>query len=375
MENTGESEARRLMLEFAASTGLTGDRAPRRYLWTDAHAVCNFLGLAAATGDKAFRRLAVTLVDQVHHVLGRHREDDVRSGWISGVDEAEGQQHPTRGGLRIGKRLPERRRDESHNPNAEWDQDGQYYHYLTKWIHALLQMAGATGDRRYLLWARELAVAAHEGFRASSGSPRLFWKMSIDLSYPLVASSGLHDPLDGLVTALTLKAADPENGALDRLINDLRGLCRGRRWETDDPLGIGGLLFDAGRLSQLPGLVRHDNEELLTAVLEGAETGLEVFEQSPTLQQPGTFRLAFRELGLSIGLHAADLIARSDLPDRLENLIDRLQAHRKFGISIERFWSDPARQANATWEEHRDINTVMLATSLAPDGLLVLRRR
>ncbi len=40
------------------------------------------------------------------------RPDDSRRGWISGLGEAEGERHPTLGGLRIGKELPERRAGE-----------------------------------------------------------------------------------------------------------------------------------------------------------------------------------------------------------------------------------------------------------------------
>src|SRR5512134_1663563 len=97
-----------LMTGFAERTGLGSERAQQRYLWTDAFAVCNFLGLARATGEKRYAQLALRLVDQVHHVLGRFRADDPRSGWISGLGEPEGESHPTRGGLRIGKKLPER---------------------------------------------------------------------------------------------------------------------------------------------------------------------------------------------------------------------------------------------------------------------------
>jgi len=39
---------------------------------------------------------------------------------------------------------------------------------------------------------------------------------------------------------------------------------------------------------------------------------------------------------------------------------------------IENFWRDPEHQHTDTWTEHRDINEVMLATSLAPDGMLEL---
>ena len=83
------SQARALMLRFVDRTGVTGDGAPRRYLWTDAFAVCNALALWEATGDARFRTLASTLVDQVHAVLGRHRPDDPRRGWISGLPEEE----------------------------------------------------------------------------------------------------------------------------------------------------------------------------------------------------------------------------------------------------------------------------------------------
>lgn len=37
--------AEKIMLEFAYETGLSSNLKPRRYLWTDALAVCNFLEL------------------------------------------------------------------------------------------------------------------------------------------------------------------------------------------------------------------------------------------------------------------------------------------------------------------------------------------
>jgi hypothetical protein len=39
------------MMRFAERTGLTSANPSRRYLWTDAFAVCNFLGLNTATGN------------------------------------------------------------------------------------------------------------------------------------------------------------------------------------------------------------------------------------------------------------------------------------------------------------------------------------
>ncbi len=202
------------MLDFGRLTGLKGlassDSHPRRYLWTDAFAVCNYLELFRQTDDETYRDLALSLVDQVHHTLGRHRDDDTRQGWISGLDEEEGERHPTVRGLRIGKQLNERRTDEPPNERLEWEQDGQYYHYLTKWMHALNCVARVTGDSTYTRWAIELAQTAHARFTYATphgGRKRMYWKMSIDLTYPLVSSMGQHDPLDGFVTYNELQAA------------------------------------------------------------------------------------------------------------------------------------------------------------------------
>src|SRR5688572_13302058 len=98
--------AAELMREHAAATGLVGEASPRRYLWADAFAVANLLGLHRETGEGVWLDLGLRLVDQVHHVLGRFRPDDPRRGWLSGLPEEEAERHPTRGGLRIGKALP-----------------------------------------------------------------------------------------------------------------------------------------------------------------------------------------------------------------------------------------------------------------------------
>ncbi|MGA7516942.1 MAG: hypothetical protein WBW28_08285, partial [Pseudolabrys sp.] len=103
----------RLMVEFAERTGLVSKtKSPNRYLWTDAFAVCNFLELFARTGESKYREYAISLIDQVHQVLGRYRHDDVCHGWISGLDEETGRLHPTIAGLRIGKPLKERQNAE-----------------------------------------------------------------------------------------------------------------------------------------------------------------------------------------------------------------------------------------------------------------------
>ena len=97
--NSNIELAQGIMMEFASLTGLEPSTThPKRYLWTDAFAVCNYLELFRQTNDKTYMHLALRLVDQVHHILGRHRDDDPRNGWISGLDEEVGELHPTKGG-------------------------------------------------------------------------------------------------------------------------------------------------------------------------------------------------------------------------------------------------------------------------------------
>jgi hypothetical protein len=367
------------MMSFAERTGLNSDdpqRPQTRYLWTDAFAVCNFLGLARATGIPHYTELAVRLIDRVHHVLGRYRTDDPRSGWLSGLGEEEGQAHPTRGGLRIGKMLPERRPGEPFDEHLEWQRDGQYLHYLTKWMHALDQASRATGQSRFNLWARELAQAAYAAFSYPTHDEhrRLFWKMSTDLSRPLVPSMGHHDPLDGFITCAELqstasalpRAGEGDEPSLESELVGFSSMIEGGDWATADPLGLGGLLTDAGRVEQLRGGGVLPIDNLARTLLAAALDGLRHYVRQNDLHQASSARLAFRELGLGIGLHAVDLMTDP------RALLDALRPYVALGSAIESFWDDRAHRANPTWSSHRDINEVMLATSLAPEGLLVL---
>ena len=375
------------MTEFGRLTGLSPENnMPRRYLWTDAFAVCNFLGLYQATGGKEFKNLALQLVDQVHSVLGRHRHDDLRTGWISGLEEEDGRLHPTKGGLRIGKQLKERRRSDPLNERLEWDRDGQYYHYLTKWMHALNRVTNVTGDFTYNRWAIELARATHTKFvyAPSSGSQkRMYWKLSIDLSYPLVPSMGFHDPLDGLVTYSQLQATaaeDPEQlmGDLKAEILDLTNMCEGKSWASDDPLGIGGLLSDVFRVAQLMVKGYSIRTGLLGTLLDASLVGLEAFAREDSLSFPADYRLAFRELGLSIGLGMLErlpgLVERNEhtfvKEHDLRVRMNALKDYESLKEVIDKFWLQDGNQEAESWIAHRDINMVMLATSLSPDGYL-----
>src|SRR3989449_5101637 len=85
-----------LMTSFAERTGLSSEGPGQRYLWTDAFAVCNFLGLARATGEARYTDLALTLIHRVHHALGQRRPDDAQRGWLSGLLARQAEAHPIR---------------------------------------------------------------------------------------------------------------------------------------------------------------------------------------------------------------------------------------------------------------------------------------
>jgi len=383
-------DTRSIMIDFASSTGLSDtSREPHRYLWTDAFAVCNYLELYRQTGEQTFLQLALNLVDQVHQILGQHRKDSVHSGWLSGLDEEQARQHPAVGGLRIGKRLNERLIGEAASESLEWEQDGQYFHYLTKWMHALNCVSRDTGNFIYNQWALELARVAHAAFTytpSEGGVKRMYWKMSIDLSRPLVDSMGQNDLLDALIPYQQLEAtAKRFNDALPDIClktetEEMVAMCAGHSWATQDPLGIGGLLSDAYKLVQL--IDTHHLQEMtrLEALLIDIERSLRAFVTHNQLNLPAEFRLAFRELGLAIGLHAINRMQKriAQHPERfsrekqLTDLLTNLSGFHRIQEFIEIFWLETDHQSAKTWQEHADINNVMLATSLAPDGYLKL---
>lgn len=379
-----------LMMDFAKSTGLSPtSRNPRRYLWTDAFAVCNFLALYQTMQAGKYLELAASLIDQVHNVLGRRRGDNPQRGWLSGLSEEEGAKHPTKGGLRIGKLLDERAENEMFDGDLEWERDGQYYHYLTKWMHALSRAASVAGDGSYLQWALELAKAVHPRFvydAAGDYRKKMYWKKSIDLSRPLVPSMGEHDPLDGLVTYLELQAAisrDPDLSAQKDLnveIKDMFEMCGSRSWMTDDPLGMGEILGFIFKLAQLIAKreAPSDYHQLLISLVDSSLVSMRYFQRRNPLMQTARYRLAFRELGLSIGLHAVERLRpiiggivedpNTKLP--LHAKVESLMTYVPIANRIEQFWLDEGNKKDDSWTAHSDINTVMLAASLLPDGYL-----
>ncbi|MEJ2165824.1 MAG: hypothetical protein P8X90_09870 [Desulfobacterales bacterium] len=99
---------------------------------------------------------------------------------------------------------------------------------------------------------------------------------------------------------------------------------------------------------------------------------------SPFLNLPAGRRLAFRELGLAIGLHVVERIGglieeKPNIFPQNHPVLSQIRQLGRFAHlreAIEKLWLDPQNRKAESWKEHQDINSVILATSLAPDGYL-----
>jgi hypothetical protein len=96
------------------------------------------------------------------------------------------------------------------------------------------------------------------------------------------------------------------------------------------------------------------------------------------LKRPAEYRLAFRELGLAIGLRAVPIITRAFQNERkalgsrpsLLRLIEILLPYERLSDDIIGFWLPYAEDPDESWRAHQDINEVMLATAIGPSTFL-----
>lgn len=69
---------------------------------------------------------------------------------------------------------------------------------------------------------------------------------------------------------------------------------------------------------------------------------------------------------------ANDNPTQSQMTDGVRLRLQELMQYVSVGEKIESFWRRPEHRRSLTWSEHRDINEVLLATSLVPEGFLIL---
>lgn len=326
-----------------------------RYLWTDAFGVINLLTMhqeytkAAGTpaGNDMYLVLARRLIETVHDVLGRTRDGASR---LPGATE----ENPMGGGLRIGKM-------DARGP----DGDGQYHHYLTVWMFALNRMSLASGDPMFNRQAVALAKAIHSRFfvNRDSSRPRMVWKMSMDLSTPLVASEGNLDPIDGYVIFRLLQAAATQSNDGPVLAEEIKDYERvmqrkGEHLVSSDPLDLGMTLWTVHWFPE---------EEWANKLSRRCfEQLYDLFEINRYLERNMKFRLAFREFGTCLGVQCQSEQATEK--ESAENL-------KVYADSIITAWDSYMELTISTGlapDDLRPITRVMYATALIPGGKLTI---
>jgi len=332
------SWAPKLYPEYANSGG------GGRYLWTDAFGVCNYITLFCETKDPKYLDQADSLINQVHEILGKGRHGDNKR-----LEPATDEQ-PLLGGLRIGK-----------IDDEGSDGDGQYFHYLTKWMFCLNRMSIARNDEKYNQWAIDLAKSIHPAFvykPSNSNRSRMFWKMSIDLKKPLVRSEGNLDPFDGYLTYRILQDTDlhfnqgssassaddssANRGILDKEIADMKSMVDVKYpyYSSNDPLDLGEAMWIAHWYYDEP-WSHHISKESLHSINELWDQGY--------FKSHSYYRLAFREFGTTIGVQVNPLVERQK-----KEWIDRRVP------MLHSFWE------KELFKRDSNITPVMYCTSLIP---------
>lgn len=343
-----------------------------RYLWTDAFGVVDFITLFRLTSSLVYLHLAARLIDAVHSTLGRTRS---LQDYLPGASA----EHPLAGGLRIGK-------EEETGP----DSDGQYHHYLTLWMFALNRMSVASGEQKYNVLAVELAKAIHPAFMVAReyARPRMYWKMSVDLSHPLVNSEGNLDPIDGYVIFNLLQQHSPDPQVLTQEIADYKKILdvKWKTYQSDDPLDLGMTLWTAhwfsGKaewadslvdkaatyLRTCKGLARYHIQLTRTSIDELA--AMEHYFDHPVDQ-----RLAFREYGtcMGVGCTSDSQIIQTKNLDALRSRI--IAQWAGVGSHVVNPLSSASVRKSIQRQGLKPITMVMYAAAILPGGECLHARR
>ena len=218
--------------------GLCYDGYQRRYLWTDAFGVLAYTSIAEMheiNEDKVtantYRRACDKLIQTVHECLGSPRSNDKDDAMKNDPSSPTGHV-----GLRIGKL------DSRKITDYGMEFDGQYWHYIDKWLLALAR-SGHVNEGIHIAKSCFPAFfdAGHGGIR---------WKVSVDSTAPpsLRRAGPSDDTLVALIVFSILEAdrvrSDDDNSddapSLSNEIQILKSTRIGYTPRvTNDPLGWG----------------------------------------------------------------------------------------------------------------------------------------
>lgn len=168
-------------------------------------------------------------------------------------------------------------------------------------MFALNRLSVACNEKAYNDQAIELAKAIHPHFvyDRDKPRPRMVWKMSMDLSHPLVPREGNLDPVNGFVVFRLLQEADAAgSGVLKEEITDYDKIVRTkwRDYQSHDPLDLGMTLWTAHWFA---------GEEWADGLVRRATRDLKALWDEEYFGRSLRRRLAFREFGTSLGMQCA----------------------------------------------------------------------
>lgn len=151
-------------------------------------------------------------------------------------------------------------------------------------------------------------------------------------------------------------------------------------WATSNLYGVGGLLFDTSRVAQFIMKGYKDYSNLRELILNSALMGIGSFVKSSPPGVPPDYRLPFRELVLSIGFKGVKSVQKWFIDNKnsferdgfIHEIVASLINYLSLAGAIETFWSQRKNWQFGGFREHREINMVMLATSLASNGFLII---
>ncbi|EFC35565.1 predicted protein, partial [Naegleria gruberi] len=205
-----------------------------------------------------------------------------------------------------------------------------------------------TRDVKYNEWAIEMAQSMHNKFinHSSSRGLRMFWKISIDGSRPVVRSEGNLDPYDGYVTYRLLQLVNQQlkegknvdGSVLNREIEEMKGMVMGKylMYQSSDPLDLGETLW---LTSWFP------DEDWANHMRKVAISNIEEIFES-TIKSTRR-RLGFRDFGVSIGLQT---IPENEKDGETRRIVENIHS----------LWKDHL------FERDHDITPVMYCSSLLP---------
>lgn len=321
----------------ADEAGLCSDRHQRRYLWTDAFGVLSYISIAKRyeTDNKPeeaqkYTQAANILIDVVHECLGKPRSSSPVDAMSPSTISPTGYV-----GLRIGKV------DTRQATDYGMHYDGQYWHYIDKWLFALSRCGRNEEARR--LAKSVFPYFFDTGPHGTGHQGGIRWKLSVDGTPPPQLHRA-HASDDGLVALIVLTILQQQQRDVSTTadftyeIQLLQASLENYRPQvTDDPLGWG---LDAWYDEFLEGHPRR------SALAKYASSALD-YEVHMTLP--------FRLYGAIIGARTAGIGPCTD------GLLTKALAYEQ--------------RAQATgYEEHSSINRVMLAMSLLCPGSVLDRQ-